>query len=215
MSTASSQPQLDNDELMHLALQANDTDDIETVIGYLKRVLANDPNHGSALYLLGAQHAQMGMFDRAVEEMTRAVEVDPNIPPAAHFQLGLLHLTSGRVAESMAAWAPLDQLEQDDALLLFKRGLIHLIKDEFADCIELLEYGITVNNLHPALNKDMQMFADKAKEVMLQNNSAATADETETIANDEIPASDISDDEPTPAQTKRADLSAYKPDTDD
>jgi tetratricopeptide (TPR) repeat protein len=215
MSTASSQPQLDNDELMHLALQANDTDDIETVIGYLKRVLANDPNHGSALYLLGAQHAQMGMFDRAVEEMTRAVEVDPNIPSAAHFQLGLLHLTSGRVPEAITAWAPLDQLEQDDALLLFKRGLIHLIQDEFADCIELLEYGITMNNLHPALDKDMQMFADKAKEVMLANNAAATPDESGSIADTPIPSAEITDDEPAPSPAKQADLSAYKPDTDD
>ena len=192
---------LDVEELMHLALKANERNDTEQVIGYLKRILSAEPDNGLALYLLGAQHAQMRMYARAIEEMSRAIEVEPNIPPTAHFQLGLLYLTSGTVPEALLAWTPLDQLEEDDALRLFKRGLVHLIQDEFEACVENLERGIAANALYPDLSRDMQKFADKAKEAM-QNRPAASSPDIAPTA------------EPAPVR-RSADLSAYRPDPED
>ena len=192
---------LDTEELMHLALRANEQADTEKTIGYLKQVLSVEPENGMALYLLGAQHAQMKMYGRAIAEMEQAIEVEPNIPATAHFQLGLLYLTSGAVPETMRAWLPLDQLGKDDALFLFKRGLVHLIQDEFPECIENLEKGIAVNVLYPALSIDMQKFADKARAAMLQPKPVAQPEAAEAKQAPKGPAG--------------ADLSAYKPEADD
>lgn len=193
----SSTETLDVEELLHLALDANEGGDGEKVINYLKRLLALQPDHGMALYLLGAQHAQMRMYDRAKEEMARAVEVEPNIPPTAHFQLGLLHLTSGEVPQAMAAWSPLEALEENDALFLFQRGLTSLIRDDFAGCIADLQAGIASNDLYPALNADMQLFTDRARAAM---DAQPEADEASTVASE---------------SSRRANLSAYESDSDD
>lgn len=188
---------LDTEELMHLALKATETGDGDKVLKYLKQLLDIEPNNAMALYLLGAQHAQMGMYDRGKDEMARAVELEPNIPPTAHFQLGLLHLTSGEVPKAMAAWAPLDKLGDEDPLNLFKHGLAYLAQDEFAKCIEYLEKGIAVNDRYPALNPDMQTFMDKAREALGGTPSSA-----------EKPAA-------TAQRRRQADLSAYESDSED
>src|SRR5258708_1433265 len=106
-------------------------------------------------YLLGAEHAQIGLYDRAVEEIAKAVELDPKLT-TARFQLGLLHLTSGRVEQAERAWAALEDLESGNALRLFKTGLLHLARDEFAECASYLTKGIAANKENPTLNKDMQ-----------------------------------------------------------
>lgn len=191
---------LDSEELMHLALKATETGEGDKVLSYLKQILATEAEHAMALYLLGAQHAQMGLFDRAKEEISRAVELEPNIPVTAHLQLGLLYLASGDVASTMDAWEPLDQLADDDALHLFKRGLTYLVQDEFAKCIEYLEKGIAANKEYPALNPDMQVFMDKAREALDQaSRRPASASKTATAEK----------------RLRQADLSAYDSNPDD
>ena len=153
MSNAPSK--LTPEELLHLALDATKKDNSESSIEYLKRAIELSPNDGRLHYMLAAEHAQIGMFNEATQEMTLAVQLDPSLH-TAHFQLGLLHLTSGRVEQAITAWAPLDALGEDNFLFLFKSGLEHLARDEFAPCIDKLKRGITLNTLNTALNNDMQ-----------------------------------------------------------
>jgi tetratricopeptide (TPR) repeat protein len=147
--------ELDETELLHLALHAMDSDRHEESMRLLKRTLHAFPASARARYLLGAEHAQIGLYDRAVAEMTEAVRLDPGLT-VAHFQLGLLHVTAGRVPEAQAAWLPLDRLAPDDPLRLFKSALLHLVRDEFAACIENLQAGIARNKLNKPLNDDMR-----------------------------------------------------------
>ncbi|MCG7977020.1 MAG: tetratricopeptide repeat protein [gamma proteobacterium symbiont of Clathrolucina costata] len=158
---------LDSDELMHLAMHA---DNHELAIDYLKRVLEISEDNGKAYYLLGAIHAEIGMYDRATEEMTRAVELEPDLP-TAHFQLGLLHITSARVEEAEYAWRPLDKLGESDPLFLFKRGMLHLVKDEFNACIADLNQGIALNSQNDALNNDMRKIIHKAEQIQSPSSS--------------------------------------------
>jgi hypothetical protein len=83
------------------------------------------------------------------------VELEPDLP-TAHFQLGLLYATNGMAPEAVNAWSALDKLGEDDPLYIFKRGLTHLIHDEFKACCEDLNRGILLNQANPALNNDMQ-----------------------------------------------------------
>lgn len=150
---------LDADELMHLAIAASGRNDAEQAITLLKRAVELDPRHAKAHYLLGAEHAQIGLFERAAEEMRRAVEIDPQLH-TARFQLGLLLLTSGQAHAAEEAWRGLDVLGAQHSLVLFRDGLLCLARDEFDECVRLLRAGMSANRDNAPLNVDMQRIAD-------------------------------------------------------
>jgi len=154
---------LDADELLHLALRAADQNRHEEAITLLKRALALAPGDARLHYMLGAEHAQIGMYERASEEMSAAVELDPSLN-TAHFQLGLLHLTSGRVPQAERAWKPLDALEPNNYLRLLKTGLEHLARDEFSESADFLRRGIAANQVNATLNVDMQRLLQTVEE---------------------------------------------------
>lgn len=200
-------PLLDIDELMHLALHATNNNQPEKAIAYLKKILETDPKHGKAYYLLGALHAEIGMYDRAIEEMSQAVRFEPNLP-TAHFQLGLLYVTSARVEEAREAWKPLDKLGEENPLFLFKRGMLHLVNDEFEACIADLNKGISLNDFNPNLNNDMNKIAAAAEQAL--NNPAKGTQSRQAPAGAEAK---------TPSQKsnsgKHVLLSAYQQDYED
>jgi tetratricopeptide (TPR) repeat protein len=151
---------LDDDELLHLALRAMNSDQHDEALSILKRAIDGSPGNAQAHYLLGAEHAQLGMYDRAVVDMAEAVRLAPELA-AARFQLGLLHLTAGRIQDAELAWQPLERLGANDPLRLFASALQHLVHDEMADCVRELEAGIAANHFNEALNEDMrQVLAD-------------------------------------------------------
>jgi hypothetical protein len=92
--------------------------------------------------------------------MRKSVELDPGMF-TAHFQLGLLHLSSGRVAEASAAWAALDPLGDAHPLFLFKAGLEAMARDEFDTCRDYLTRGIAANDINADLNNDMRRVLDE------------------------------------------------------
>lgn len=128
----------------------------------IKSAVAGDPGNAELRYLLGAELAQQRDYDGAVIEMTAALAIDPNLH-FARLQLGLLYLTMARPKESLAIWAPLEQLDDGAALKSFKRGLEALIGDEFAACIEHLQRGIRLNKQNAPLNRDMNMIIDRVR----------------------------------------------------
>lgn len=154
---------LNADELMHLALHATEHDTPDKAIAHLKRLLEIEPGNGKAQYLLGALHAEIGMHEQAAEEMAKALELEPDLPATARFQLGLLHITSGRVDEAEQVWQPLDRLGDDDPLFLFKAGMLHLVRDEFEECARSLRAGIERNQLNEDLNNDMRRVLQDAE----------------------------------------------------
>jgi tetratricopeptide (TPR) repeat protein len=156
---------LDSEELLHLAIEASNKDDIEKSITLLKQALEVNPANAKAQYMLGAMHAQIGLYDRALEDMQKAVKSEPGLD-TAHFQIGLLYITSGNVAAAEQAWSALDRLGEKNALFLFKRGILKLAQDQFEECIEDLQLGIRLNTLNKALNKDMQMLITQAQEAI-------------------------------------------------
>jgi len=167
MKTAS---KLDDQELLHLALRASNENRHEDAINYLKQAIELAPDNAKAHYMLGAEHAEIGLYDRAAEEMAKAVELEPGLVTAC-FQLGLLHITSARVAEAEEAWKPLDKLGEKNALYQFKKGMLHLARDEFDESIAALEKGISLNNFNEALNRDMRGMLQEIHSRISANNS--------------------------------------------
>ena len=68
---------LDNEELLRLALDAINGNRDAEAMSMLKLMLSREPGHLHATYLLAAQHAQIGMFDRAEAGMRTVVAQSP------------------------------------------------------------------------------------------------------------------------------------------
>ncbi|MEM7468721.1 MAG: tetratricopeptide repeat protein [Pseudomonadota bacterium] len=189
---------LDADESFHLALKYMNQGDQEAAILHLKNVLDDKPGHGQAMYLLGALHADLGMYERATEELTKAVEMVPEIN-AAHFQLGLLHAMSGDVDNAISAWEALKSRSDSDPYRIFASGLEKLCDDDFEGAAAKLKHGLSINSENDALNEDMAR-------ILAEINSTTS----QTIGVDESPTSEAQSKE----SVSKMFLAAYQQDND-
>jgi len=176
MHSQTTQSRLDDDELLHLAIEASRKQRHGDAIQYLKDAAIKSPRNAKVRFLLGAEHAQIGMLDRAQEELTAALEIDPGLVPA-RFQLGLLHLVRARIPEASEALKQLDALPESDPYLHFKRALEYLVRDEFALCEQSMLRGMQLNTANAPLNQDMQRILDEVKARTGQAPAAPTKSE--------------------------------------
>lgn len=151
---------LDAKEYLHLAINAMARDEHHAALNYIKEVLVLEPQNANALYLLGAEHAELGLYDRAIEEIEQALRIDPNIE-MARFQLGLLYLKAGQIDGAIQAFAHLAAQAQADSLRAYAAGLAALCKDDIVVAREKLALGLSGDNNNPSLKKDMQELLNK------------------------------------------------------
>lgn len=163
---------LDQEELLHLARNAGR--DGGSAMVYLKEAVSREDAGGMPHYMLGAEYAQIGMYDRAVESMQAALAINPGLS-LARFQLGLLLLTMADAAQSAAVLAPLDLLESSDPLYHFGMGLRQLARDEFAASRASLMQGMALNDSNPPLNADMQRIVDKIDAIDTSHSGGGAA----------------------------------------
>lgn len=155
---------LDQVELLQLARNAGSADDSASAIAYLKEAVSRTDATGAAHYLLGAEYAQIGMYERAVSEMESALALDPALA-TARLQLGLLWLGGGAVDRAESVLLPLAELAPDDALRHFGAGLCLLIKNQVDEAVTRLEQGIALNTSNAPLNGDMRKIIDEIARV--------------------------------------------------
>jgi len=151
---------LDAKEYLHLAINAMARDEHHAALNYIKEVLVLEPHNANALYLLGAEHAELGLYDRAIEEIEQALRIDPNIE-MARFQLGLLYLKVGQMDGAIQSFDHLVVQTQTDSLRAYSAGLVALCKDDVVVAREKLALGLSGDNNNPSLKKDMQELLNK------------------------------------------------------
>lgn len=164
---------LDGEELFYLALKISKAGQHEEAIVLLKRLLAQQPENARALYLLGAEHAEIGLYDRAKDEMKRAVDLDPSMH-AARFQLGLLFVSSGQVEQGLAVLEPLCAASNNEPFFSFACGLKALVHDKFAECRDALKRGIAENKTNEPLNDDMCKILDAIADKVADKPTSAS-----------------------------------------
>jgi len=174
---------LDQAELLQLAKNASGGDDSAAAIAYLKEAVSRTDATGAAHYLLGAEYAQIGMYERAVGEMESALALDPALA-TARLQLGLLWLGGGTVDRAESVLAPLAELPPDDPLRHFGAGLVLLIKNRLGDAAARLQQGIALNRSNAPLNNDMRKIIDEIGRVQSGVSSAAHAASAAPAAED-------------------------------
>jgi len=131
------------------------------------------------MYLIGALHADLGMYERAIEELTEAIKLVPEIG-AAHFQLGLLHAMAGRTDDAANAWSALQNSAENDPYRIFSDALSAVINEDFESAVPLFERGLALNEENPALNIDMQSILTEVR----TNLSESTQFQVETNVDD-------------------------------
>jgi tetratricopeptide (TPR) repeat protein len=139
----------------------------------LRAAIVREPTNAELRYLLGAELAERREYPEAVVQMRTALDINPNLH-FARLQLGLLYLTMSQPDQSLATWAPLEELEETAALKAFKRGLEALIRDDFPACIRYLQRGIHLNKHNATLNDDMSQLIERVRD-----GTVIAADETQ------------------------------------
>jgi tetratricopeptide (TPR) repeat protein len=134
-----------------------------TELQRLHAAISRDPGNAELRYLLGAELAQRREYAAAVLQMRTALDINPKLH-FARLQLGLLYLTMSQPDDSLAIWAPLEELDESAALKAFKRGLEALIRDDFSTCIGYLQQGIDLNKQNATLNDDMSQLIEKVRD---------------------------------------------------
>ena len=171
---------LDQEELLGLALQAGRNNDSGTTLVYLKEAVSRPDATATAHYLLGVEYAQLQMMPRAIAELASAIAIDPGLS-IARLQLGMMLLTPDTIEHAIPVLQALEELEAQNPLHQFGRGLIHLIQNQFADALHCLGLGMELNLTNPPLNGDMQKIIDEIKKLPAPGSTdpaSAESDET-------------------------------------
>lgn len=145
---------LDSEELLHLALVASQSERHDHAIALLKLAWQRSPDNADVIYCLGAEHAQIGMYERALTEMTHAIELRPSFD-AARLQLGLLSLTCGLQDRAETVLQPLAEGSEDSGYRHYALALISLSKDDLPACAAAIEKGLKLPQANPELGGDM------------------------------------------------------------
>lgn len=160
---------LDNDELLRLSVDAiNGSRDAESIV-MLKTLLERDPRNSHAQYLMAAQHAQLGMYDRAETEFRALMALGGELP-AARFQFSQLLLLKGDGDEATQVLAPL--VGRDDAMGAYARALTAAARDDVPTAVAELEAGLQLPQEIPVLADDMQRLLGQFRNALVASGAA-------------------------------------------
>lgn len=144
---------LDASEYLHLAIHASQENNHHASLNYLNQALQHEPNNPAVRYFLAAEHAELGLFERACSGMEEALALDPSMD-IARFQLGLLYLQLQRLDEAKTTFSLLHNQALEESLQAFAEGYLRLLDEKPEDAIALFERGL-LNCENPALKGDM------------------------------------------------------------
>ena len=173
--TTPSLAMLDQTELLQLAITSGERNDASSAIVYLKEAVSRPDASANAHFLLGAEYAEIGLYDRAKACMKTALQLDPN-SSITRFQLGLLLVSCGNSVEAEDVLRPIQ--DANDILTPFAKGLIYLIHNEFDSALNAFHQGMALNSHNPALVKNMQALVNGIEQLPPEVRAQSQADES-------------------------------------
>jgi DNA-binding CsgD family transcriptional regulator len=170
----------DIEEYLHLAMHASSRGDIHACMNYLKELLQLQPGHALALYLLATQHAEIGMYERAIKGMRAALALNPGLE-TARFQLGLLLLDRNRTADAKEQFAALLSVSEP-ILRSYSEGMVAVLDNDLVRGAEKLNAALAAKATSPgleALNEIMRGVLARVSAMATERSgrAAAPADE--------------------------------------
>ena len=96
-----------NNSMAMTALGQNNLSlDFEVAIDHYERAIAADPKNTTAILWLAQTYSRLGYFDRALETVSRCLDIDPNYPVCMYTYVEI-QLLAGRYDDAMARLSPL------------------------------------------------------------------------------------------------------------
>lgn len=164
---------LDNEELFRLSLGAMNASRDADATDTLKALLERDPDHAHGHYLLAAQHAQMGLLDRAEDGFRTACGLATPDFPMPRFQLGQLLLAKGKREEAIQVLAPVK--DEHGALGAYAAALTALASEDLGSAAEALRTGLQQAQSIPVLGNDMQRLLTELERAMTESAAMDTS----------------------------------------
>ncbi|KWU52845.1 tetratricopeptide repeat protein [Pseudomonas palleroniana] len=164
---------LDATEYLHLAIHASQDGNHHAALNYLNTALEQQPENAAVRYFLAAEHAELGLMDRAQAGMTQALELDPHMD-IARFQLGLLNLQQQHVEQARIAFDYLQHHAQDASLKWFATAYLDVLNEQPANAVDKLKNGLA-GCTNPALKADMTRVLSSLtdRDIAPQNDTVA------------------------------------------
>lgn len=142
------------------ALAASASGDTGAAIDLFRRATDEEPGSPLPPFLLGAELAQLGRIEEAIQAYAAATLLAPTFH-IARYQMGLLQFTSGHAALALVSWQPILALPENQPLRAFVLGFAALANDQFADAIAHFRAGQALNHDNAPLNSDIQLVVDR------------------------------------------------------
>lgn len=144
---------LDASEYLHLAIHASQSGDHHGALNYLNNAVRLEPDNPAVLYFLAAEHAELGLFERACAGMTQVLELAPELH-IARFQLGLLCLQLNRTDEARISFKRLNGASIEPSLQAFSGAYLELLDNHPQGAMALIAQGLE-GCTNTALKNDM------------------------------------------------------------
>jgi len=123
------------------ALEHYQTGEIHEAEKICKEICHDDPGHSPALHLLGMMASHAGLYDVAVDQMSRAVQLSPDTP-FFHNDLGNVFLAQGRIDEAIACYRNALRLDPNIVQAYYHLGVALIKKDLLDEALQSLEIAI-------------------------------------------------------------------------
>lgn len=147
----------DSEEHLFLALNAISEKAHDRAIDHLKKITSGE-YYSRAQYLLGAEYAEIGMYDRAKQSFQSIIDVEP-LKEMVRLQKGLLHIFLGEKEDAQLCLSRLVEVEDEtNPIFWFAKGMLVSLDSRLHDAIEFLKNGIKLNVINDPLNDDMRKF---------------------------------------------------------
>ena len=158
--------------------------DEKRLLATIKQAVQQFPDSAELLFLFGSELAQQQQYQAAIDQLTRAVELNPEFK-IARFQLCLL-LVNGQMWSLFEPHVlTLKQLPESDFLHHFAQGLHLLVQQpvelaQLAAAKDFLHSGIELNKENQALNLDITAMIERIgqQQQQIQQQDNTELDET-------------------------------------
>ena len=167
----------DAEEYFPLALHASALGDHHASMTYLEEVLRREPANARAIYLRAVQHAELGLTQRAVAGIKRALMLEPDLE-LARFQLGLLLLLDVHEPAQAKCYLERLRISPDRMLRAYAQAMIAVVNNEPALARQQLAIGIAQSSPDAPLSTLMRRLFERLLTGAEVNNGELAAQRT-------------------------------------
>ena len=150
---------LDAKDCFNLALNASATGNHHACITYLEEVLRQQPANARAIYLMAAQHVELGLRQQGIAGIRTALSIEPDLE-IARFELGLLLFDNNEPGEARDCLGRL-RGSSNGALRAYAEALIAIADNDPTLARQQLALGQSESSPGPQLSELMNQLLER------------------------------------------------------